>query len=119
MNTTLTHNLQKIRELTLEKIGTLLTEQEAQIKQALLDFIGSEDTQNIESILDSLWEEADAIKDEIHDARRKTENLYNKSDEVLSLVTDVSDDIDIVLEKVEALTGTINQEKEKLTQEAA
>ena len=119
MNTTLSYNLQKIRKTTFEKITLLLMEQEDKIKQALIGFIGSDDTQSIENLLETLWDEAEGMKDEIHDARRKTENLYSKSDEVLCLVTDVSDDIDRILDKLESLTGTIDNEKEKLNQEAA
>ena len=119
MNKTLTFNLQKITETTLQKISQLLIEQENKIKEALTDYFGLEDTQRIQTILDTLSDEAESMKDDVHDARRKAENLYNKSDEVLSLVTDVSDDIDTVLDKLELLTGTIDKERDQLTQEAA
>ena len=124
MNEQLYKQLKEINTTVLRNMEFLLEEQEIQIKKAISDnsIASTADTfyqEKVQNILDKFSEEAENIKDEIDNARRYSENLYMKSDEVFSLASEVSESINHGLQKLESMTKSIENEKLNPFKEAA
>ena len=121
MNEQLYKQLKEINTTVLRNMEFLLEEQEIQIKKAIEDNIVSDNfyREKLQNVLDKFTEEAENIKDEIDNARRYSENLYMKSDEVFSLASEVSESINDGLQKLESMTKSIENEKLNPFKEAA